>query len=40
MLARLVWSRNCKVFDKPLRAGRQLFVEVDLVDSAVGVAAV
>src|ERR1019366_7496978 len=38
-MAPLVRSRNCKGFDQPLRAGRQLFVEVDLVDPAVGVSA-
>src|ERR1035437_9502037 len=38
-MAHFLWSRNCKGFDQPLRAGRQLFVEVDLVDSAVGVSA-
>src|ERR1022692_4859952 len=34
-----MWSRNCKGFDQPLRARLQSFVDIDLVDVAVDVAA-
>src|ERR1035441_2176329 len=38
-MAHFLRSRNCKGFDKPLRARLQSFIDVDLVDVAVDVAA-